>query len=94
MFLVIVQISICFKISYNKKCEACDDLSLQIKVLEIFRLHQKSILQRFFSFCISLISTYCLFEEKKLVTIEIFLLNFFWGVKMHDKMEISAYTFE
>ena len=27
------------------------------------------------------------------MTIEIFLLNF-WGFKMHDKMTISAYTFE
>ena len=28
---------------------------------------------------------------KKLVTIKIFLLNFFGGFKMRDKMEISAY---
>ena len=33
---------------------------------------------------------YCLFVEKKLVTIKRFLLNF-WGVKMCDKMAISAY---
>ena len=33
---------------------------------------------------------------KKLVTIEIFLLNFFWGegVKMCNKMATSAYIFE
>ena len=36
----------------------------------------KKILQRFVSFCISLIFTYCLFVEKKLVTIKHFLLNF------------------
>ena len=52
----------------------------------------KKILQRFVSFCISLIFTYCLFVEKKLVTIEIFPLNFLGGgggggVKMRDKME-------
>ena len=33
----------------------------------------KEILRRFVSFCISLIFTYCLFVEKKLVTIEILL---------------------
>ena len=32
-------------------------------------------LQRFFSFCINLIFTYCLFVENKLVTIKHFLLN-------------------
>ena len=35
----------------------------------------KKILQRFVSFCISLIFTYCLFVEKKLVTVEIFCLK-------------------
>ena len=39
----------------------------------------------------SLIFTYCLFVEKELVTIERFLLNFFGGSKMCDKMAISAY---
>ena len=37
---------------------------------------------------------YCLFVEKKLVTIKHFLLNFFFlggGFKMCDKMAISAY---
>ena len=43
------------------------------------------------SFCISLIFMYCLFVEKKLVTIKHFLLNLFLGVKMSDKMAISAY---
>ena len=33
---------------------------------------------------------YCLFVEKKLVTIKHFLLNFF-GVKICDKMAMSAY---
>ena len=45
--------------------------------------------KRFVSFCISLIFTYCLFAEK-MVTIEIYLLNFFERVKMLDKMAISA----
>ena len=49
-----------------------------IKVLPIFRLYQK-ILHRFVSFCISLIFTYRLFVEKKLVTIKHFLLSFFGG---------------
>ena len=69
-------LDICFKISYDKKYENCDNLGLQIKVLPIFCLYQK-ILQRFVSFCISLIFTYCLFVEKKLVTIKHFFLNFF-----------------
>ena len=59
-------LDICFKISYDQKCENCDNLGLLIKVLPIFRLYQK-ILHRFVSFCISLIFTYCLFVEKKLV---------------------------
>ena len=46
---------------------------------------------RFVSFSISLIFTYCLFVEKSLVAIKHFLLNFFGGVKMCDKMAISAY---
>ena len=50
-------------ISYDKKCENCHNLGLQIKVLPIFRLYQQ-ILQRFVSLCISLIFTYCLFVEK------------------------------
>ena len=51
------------------------------------------ILQRLVSFCISLIFKNCLFVEKKSVTIKHFLLNFFFGggVKMCDKMAISAY---
>ena len=32
---------------------------------------------------------YCLFVEKKLVTIKHFLLNFFGGIKMCDKVAIS-----
>ena len=35
-------ISICFKISYDKKCENCDNLGLLIKVLPVFRLYQKN----------------------------------------------------
>ena len=38
----VIQISICFKISYDKKCESCDNLGLLIKVLPIFRLYQKN----------------------------------------------------
>ena len=42
MFLKVIYISTCFKISYDKKCENCDNLGLQIKVLPIFRLYQKN----------------------------------------------------
>ena len=35
----VFQIYICFKISYDKKCENCDNLYLSIKVLPIFRLY-------------------------------------------------------
>ena len=59
MFLKVIWIFICFKISYDQKCENCDNLGLQIKVL---------------------------------VTIKHFLLNIFGGVKMCDKMAISAYS--
>ena len=55
-------LDICFQISYDKKCENCDNLGLKIKVSPIFRLYQK-ILQRFVSFCISFSFTYCLFVE-------------------------------
>ena len=34
--------SICFKISYNQKCENCDNLSHQIKILPICRYYQKN----------------------------------------------------
>ena len=34
---------------------------------------------------------YCLFTEKKLVTIKLFLFIFFGGVKMCDKMAMSTY---
>ena len=34
---------------------------------------------------------YYLFTEKKLVTIKLFLFNFFWGVNMCYKMAISTY---
>ena len=36
----------------------------------------EKILHRFVSFCISLIFTYCLFVEKKLMTIKHFLFDF------------------
>ena len=34
--------SISFKISYDIKCEHCDSLGLEIKVLQTFRLYQKN----------------------------------------------------
>ena len=37
MFLKVIWISICFKLSYDKKCENCDILDLTI-----FRLYQKN----------------------------------------------------
>ena len=49
--------------------------AFKLKFYQYFVLTKK-ILQRFVSFCISLIFTYCLFVEKKLVTIKHFLLNF------------------
>ena len=64
--------------------------------LPIFRLYQKNtpticlILHQFNLYIL-------LMYGKKLVTIKIFLLNFFLGggrVKMCDKMAISAYIFE
>ena len=65
---------------------------LKLKFYQYF-VFTKKILQRFVSFCISLIFTCCLFVEKELVIIEIFLLDFSW-VKMRDKMAISAYIRE
>ena len=50
----------------------------------------KAIPQRFVSFCIILIFKYYSFVEK-MVKIKLFLLNFI-GVKMCDKMAISAYV--
>ena len=62
--------------------------NVKIVIIEAFKskfyqyfVFTKEILHRFFSFCISLIFTYCLFVEKKLVTIKHFLLNFFGGSK-------------
>ena len=61
-----------------------------IKVLPICRLYQKDtpriclILHQFNLYVL-------LIYEKKLVTIKLFLFNFFWGVKMCDKMAISTY---
>ena len=78
MFLKVIQIYICFKINYDKKCENCDNSGLQIKVLPIFRLYQKNtpticlILHQFDLYVL-------LICGKKLVTIEIFLLCFFLG---------------
>ena len=86
MFLKVVWISICSEISYDKKCENCDNLGLEIKILPIFPLYQK-ILKRFVSFCISLIFMYCLFVEKELVTIEISLLDFSAGQKCVTKWQ-------
>ena len=42
MFLKVIKISICFKISYDQKCENCDNLGLKIKILPIFRPYQKN----------------------------------------------------
>ena len=56
----------------------------------------KKLLHRFVSFCISLILSLrvAYLWKKRLVTIKLFLLDFFGGreVKMCDKMAISAYT--
>ena len=57
------RMSVCFKSSYDKKCENCDNLGLKIKILPTFRLYQK-ILQWFVSFCINLIFRYRLFAGK------------------------------
>ena len=35
-------LDICFKISNDQKCENCEHLGLEIKVLPIFRLYQKT----------------------------------------------------
>ena len=45
--VLVFQISVlesyfCFKISCDQKCENCDNLGLQIKVLPIFCLYQKN----------------------------------------------------
>ena len=68
-----------------------------MKVLPIFRPYQK-ILKRFVSFCISLIFTYCLFVGKNWWRLKSSFLIFFFagggGVKICDKMAISAYIFE
>ena len=55
-------LDICFKISYDQKCEDCDNLGLLIKVLPIFRLHQKNTPQ----ICLILhqFNFYVLFVEK------------------------------
>ena len=54
--------------------------ALKSKFYQYF-VFTKKILQRFVSFCINLIFTYCLFVEKELVTIKIFLLDFPGGQK-------------
>ena len=45
MFLKVIQVSICFKVSYDQKHENFDNLGLSIKVLPIFPLYQKHIPQ-------------------------------------------------
>ena len=77
-----------------KKCENYENLGLKIKNASNISSLLKKILLRFASFCISLIFTYCLFVEKELWTIKIFLLDFFGGPKKRDKMAISAYILE
>ena len=78
MFLKFIQISICFKISYDQKCENCDNFGLSINVLPIFRLYQKNtptigIILHQFKIYVLLIC------GKKLVTIKTFLLTFSGG---------------
>ena len=51
----------------------------------------KKLLHRFVSFCISLIFTYCLFEGKKLVTIEHFLLNSLGGQNVWQNGNFCPY---
>ena len=52
----------------------------------MFRLYQKDTPTICLIF-ISLMFMYCLFVEEKLVTIEIFLLNFFGGSKCMTKLQ-------
>ena len=85
------------KLVMIKKCENCDNLGLQIKVLPIFCLYLKDtpqicLISHQFNLYILLIC------GKKLVTIKLFLLNFSGlgvggggGGRMCDKMAISAY---
>ena len=62
MFLKVIKISICFKLSFDKKCDNCDNLGLQINVLPMFRFYHKysNDLSHFASFTF----TYSLFVEK------------------------------
>ena len=57
-----------FKLSYDKKCQNCDNLGLKIKILPLFCLYRKKIV--ICQICINLIFTYCLFVEKELVMIK------------------------
>ena len=58
-------IYICFKISYDKKCEIVIIQAFKSKFCQ-YVVFTKKILHGFVSFCISLIFTYCLFTEKKI----------------------------
>ena len=73
MLLKVIYISICFEISYDKKCNNCDHLGIEIKVLPIFCLYQKNIP----TICLMLhqLNLYVLLVCGKIVMIEIFLLN-------------------
>ena len=73
MLLKVIQTSICFEISCDKKCNNCDHLGLEIKVLPIFRLYQKNIP----TICLMLyqLNLYVSLVCGKIVMVEIFLLN-------------------
>ena len=84
-------LDICFKISYDKNVKIVKIVIIVIKTFQSkfyqYFVFTKKILRRFVSFCISLIYTYCLHMEKKLVTIKHFLLNFFGGSKCVTKWQ-------
>ena len=58
--------------------------------MQICRIYQ-NIIQRFVSFCISLIFTYFLSVEKKLVTIKISFLTFLGGQNVWQNGNFSLY---
>ena len=63
-----------FDISYDKKCNNCDHLGLEIKVLPIFR---SSLPKKYSNICLMLhqLNLYVLLVCGKIVMVEIFLLN-------------------
>ena len=74
-----------FDVSYDKKCNNCDNLGLEIKVLPIFRLYQKDIP----TICLMLLqlNLYVLLVCGKIVMVEIFLLNVFGESKCMTKWQ-------